>query len=99
MDINNIENDMLITDIALLMAVLDIVRCQSTVSLLPFIAENEAATRIANVTVLIPPAVPTGLPPINISKIETKDVAFVKFCCGTVANPAVLVVTDWKRHA
>lgn len=55
-------------------------------------------TRIQIVTVLIPPAVPTGEPPINISRIETREEALVKFCCGTLAKPAVLVVIDWKRE-
>lgn len=34
---------------------------------------------IQKVTVLIPPAVPTGEPPINIRRIETREEAFVKF--------------------
>ena len=48
----------------------------------------------AMVTVFTPPAVPTGDPPININKSATKADALVKFSCGTLANPAVLVVTD-----
>ena len=54
-------------------------------------------TRTATVTVLIPPAVPTGEPPISIRMIDTAVEAFVKFSCGTEAKPAVLVVTDWKK--
>ena len=53
--------------------------------------------RTAMVTVFIPPAVPTGEPPISIKIIDTAAEAFVKFSCGTEANPAVLVVTDWKK--
>ena len=54
--------------------------------------------RTAMVTVFIPPAVPTGEPPINIKKIDVAAEAFVKFSCGMVAKPAVLVVTDWKKE-
>ena len=50
--------------------------------------------KTATVTVLIPPAVPTGEPPMSIRISETKAEAFVRFSCGTVAKPAVLVVTD-----
>ena len=45
----------------------------------------------------MPPAVPTGEPPINIKSRQTIADAFVKCSCGTVANPAVLVVTDWNN--
>ena len=53
--------------------------------------------RTAMVTVFIPPAVPTGEPPTNIKMMDTAAEAFVKLSCGTEANPAVLVVTDWKK--
>ena len=58
---------------------------------------NAEQIRTAMVTVFIPPAVPTGEPPISIKTIDTAAEAFVKFSCGIVAKPAVLVVTDWKR--
>ena len=61
------------------------------------IVANAEQIRTAIVTVFIPPAVPTGEPPINIKMIDTAAEAFVKFSCGTVAKPAVLVVTDWKK--
>ena len=48
----------------------------------------------AKVTVLMPPAVPTGDPPINIRSRDVRAEAFVRFSWGTVAKPAVLVVTD-----
>ena len=51
----------------------------------------------ATVTVFIPPAVPTGEPPISIKIIDTAAEAFVRFSCGTEAKPAVLVVTDWNK--
>ena len=51
----------------------------------------------AIVTVFIPPAVPTGEPPMDISRRDTKEDAFVRFSCGIEAKPAVLVVTDWNR--
>ena len=52
------------------------------------------AIKIKIVTVFTPPAVPTGDPPININNNDTMEEGFDKFCCGMVANPAVLVVTD-----
>ena len=58
---------------------------------------NAEQIRTAMVTVFIPPAVPTGEPPISINIIDTAAEAFVKFSCGTEAKPAVLVVTDWKK--
>ena len=59
--------------------------------------DNAEQIRTAIVTVFIPPAVPTGEPPISIKIIDTAAVAFVRFSCGTEAKPAVLVVTDWKK--
>ena len=60
---------------------------------------NAEQMRTAMVTVFIPPAVPTGEPPISIKIIDMAAEAFVKFSCGIVAKPAVLVVTDWKSDA
>ena len=54
---------------------------------------------IKNVTVLIPPAVPTGEPPINMRNREIIVEGSVRFSWGIEANPAVLVVTDWKKLA
>ena len=50
------------------------------------------------VTVLMPPAVPVGDPPINISPKDTIEEALERFSCGIVANPAVRVVIDWKKE-
>ena len=61
------------------------------------IVANAEQIRTAMVTVFIPPAVPTGEPPISIKIIDTAAEAFVKYSCGTEANPAVHVVTDWKK--
>ena len=61
------------------------------------IVANAEQTRTAMVTVFIPPAVPTGEPPISIKTIDTVADAFIRFSCGMVAKPAVLVVTDWKK--
>ena len=58
------------------------------------IVANAEQMRTAMVTVFIPPAVPTGEPPISIKMMDTAAEAFVKFSCGTEAKPAVLVVTD-----
>ena len=61
------------------------------------IVANAEQIRTAMVTVFMPPAVPTGEPPISIKIIDTAAEAFVRFSCGTEAKPAVLVVTDWKK--
>ena len=61
------------------------------------IVANAEQTRTAMVTVFMPPAVPTGEPPISIRIIDTAAEAFVRFSCGIVAKPAVRVVTDWKK--
>ena len=58
------------------------------------IVANAEQSSTAIVTVFIPPAVPTGEPPISIKIIDTVAEALVKFSCGIVAKPAVLVVTD-----
>ena len=56
-------------------------------------AEITQNIRIAKVTVLTPPAVPAGDPPMIIKNIETKEEASVSAPCATVSNPAVRVVT------
>lgn len=58
------------------------------------IVENAEQNKVATVTVLIPPAVPTGEPPISIKIMDVRAEAFVRFSCGTEAKPAVLVVID-----
>ena len=58
------------------------------------IVANAEQINTATVTVFIPPAVPTGDPPISIKRIDTIAEAFVKFSWGIEANPAVLVVID-----
>ena len=55
-------------------------------------------TPIANVTVLIPPAVPAGEPPININTHIINFVEGCKLAMSTEANPAVLRVADWKKE-
>ena len=68
------------------------------IKLLPSPPNRHFATIIAKVVVLIPPAVPTGEPPTSIIAMEITDVVSRKFSCGTLAKPAVLVVTDWKKE-
>ena len=75
----------------------EIRRPNSEAPLLFLIVANAEQTRTAIVTVFIPPAVPTGEPPIIIRIIDTVADAFVRFSCGIEAKPAVLVVTDWKK--
>ena len=59
---------------------------------------NAEQTRTAIVTVFNPPAVPTGEPPTSIIAMEMMEVVSRRFSCGTLAKPAVLVVTDWKKE-
>ena len=95
-DRNIIVNDIPTTAMALLSACLGICRLNSTTSFLFWIVASADAISTAMVTVFTPPAVPTGEPPINISSNDTNEDASVRFCCGTVAKPAVLVVMDWN---
>ena len=69
-------------------------RPNSVVLFLFLIVANAEQKRTAIVMVFIPPAVPTGEPPISINMIETAADAFVRFSCGTEAKHAVIVVTD-----
>ena len=71
------------------------IRRPKTVALFLFLmVANAEQISTAMVTVFIPPAVPTGEPPISIKIIDTAAEAFVRFSCGIVAKPAVRVVTD-----
>ena len=79
-DIKAIENEVHTTATALLKASSEILLLKRLTIFLPLTVERAEANRITIVTVLIPPAVPTGEPPINISRMETKEVAFVRFC-------------------
>ena len=72
-------------------------RPNSVAPFLFLIVVNAEQTRTAIVTVFIPPAVPTGEPPISIKIMDMAAEGFVRFSCGTEAKPAVLVVTDWKK--
>ena len=54
---------------------------------------------MANVVVLIPPAVPAGEPPMNISIHPRSLELSVSPDCDTDAKPAVRVVTDWNAEA
>ena len=69
-------------------------RLNSVIDSSCFATESTQNTRIANVTVLTPPAVPVGDPPMIIRNIETSEDASVNAACATVSNPAVRVVTD-----
>ena len=61
------------------------------------VARAETAST-ATVTVLMPPAVPTGEPPMNMSSRQRTDDPLVRFSWGTVAKPAVRVVMLWKKE-
>ena len=89
-----IEKNITTTATAFLMDSSEMRRPNNVALLLFLIVANAEQTRTAMVTVFMPPAVPTGEPPMNIRMIDTAAEAFVKFSCGTVAKPAVLVVTD-----
>ena len=54
---------------------------------------------MTKVAVLIPPAVPAGEPPINMRIDINNFVESCKEAISTEANPAVLVVVDWKKLA
>ena len=94
LDTNSVANEVRHTAIALPEIFLEMVLPNKTGSFLPVITDDAVANKTAKVTVLIPPAVPTGEPPINIRKSERIAVAFVRFSCGRVAKPAVLSVMD-----
>ena len=87
-------NDVVNTAIAFLIDFSDICLLNTSTVLLFLITETAEANKTRNVTVFIPPAVPTGEPPMNINSSEITAEEFVKSSCGIVANPAVLVVTD-----
>ena len=93
-DTDIIANETAITATDLLTDCLGIDLCKREVSSLLFMVAIAEATSTAAVTVLIPPAVPVGEPPINMRIRETNDEALVRFSCGILANPAVLVVMD-----
>ena len=93
-EINTIINDIQKTATAFFTDLCEIERLNITISFLFLTVESAVRSKTITVTVLIPPAVPTGEPPINISTREIIADVFVRFCCGSVANPAVLVVTD-----
>ena len=61
--------------------------------------DRVAAIRAATVVVLMPPPVPPGLAPMNISAISSRVPESVMFSSekGTVVKPAVRAVTDSNR--
>ena len=65
----------------------------------PRSVERVAAIKAATVVVLIPPPVPPGLAPMNISNISNSrlDSVTVSSESGTVVKPAVRAVTDSNR--
>lgn len=66
---------------------------------LPRITAHTAKKRMADVTVLTPPAVLAGEPPIYISTMEITFEAYVILPCPIESKPAVLNVTDWNKLA
>ena len=93
-DKNIMLKDMATTAIAFRIASFEMVRLNIVTSFLFLIDARADAINTVIVTVFTPPAVPNGEPPINISSSDRIADEFVKFSCGMVANPAVLVVTD-----
>ena len=89
--------DVLVTATAFLVICFDKSLLNRDTSFLPRIVAMDVANKTTTVTVLIPPAVPMGEPPINISIRHVIADALVRYSCGIVANPAVLVVIDWKK--
>ena len=78
-EINIILNDIHVTATAFLVISLDKFLLNITTSFLFLIDAIATANSDTIVIVLIPPAVPTGLPPININIKLTKTLEFVKF--------------------
>ena len=78
-DIAQIEINITTTEIAFFIEYSEMRRPNRVASFLLLMVENDEHTRTAMVTVFIPPAVPTGEPPINIKITDTEADAFVKF--------------------
>ena len=78
-DTDMIAKETAITATDLLTDCLGIDLCKREVSSLFFMVATADAIRTAAVTVLIPPAVPVGEPPMNMSISDTNDDAFVRF--------------------
>ena len=76
-DKNIIENDIHVTATAFLVISLESVLLNKTTPFLFLIQAIAIATNDTIVTVLIPPAVPTGEPPININIKQINTVEFV----------------------
>ena len=74
-------------------------RLRITTSLRPSKVDLVAPISRAKVVVLMPPPVPPGLAPMNISTITSSSPASetVSTDRGTVLKPAVRVVIDWNR--
>ena len=87
------------TDNAVRTIFIGIQRLKHSVSSWPARIEPQLSSTTATVTVFTPPAVPTGEPPIYIKKQLNSLETSLSWSCGTVKNPAVLVVTDWKNDA
>ena len=82
-------------------------RCTARESRLPkmFTAPSPRSSVImmkkstANVVTLMPPAVPAGPPPMNISTSMPSQVSSFNWPMSSELNPAVRVCTDWKKPA
>ena len=89
-----IVKDISITEIPVRIFSSGILLPKHSVSLFPFTTVTAVRNNIAIVVVFTPPAVPAGEPPINIRRQEMNTDSSLRSPCGTVKNPAVLVVTD-----
>ena len=96
-DVSMTIKNVITTATALRIEPVDILRLKIVAWFLFRMVAKAEQSRTTMVTVLTPPAVPTGEPPMNISISDTREELFVRFSCGTEAKPAVLVVTDWNR--
>ena len=72
---------------------------KAVASLCPLIVHQRAVHMTPKVEVLIPPPVPPGDAPTNMSRMNRKRVGWVRVAISTVLKPAVRVVTAWKREA
>ena len=96
---NTVKKETVNTETAFLTDSSDSRLLNNETSFLLRMTDVQVFIKTKNVTVLIPPAVPTGLPPINIKRRQIIDDGLVRASWGINANPAVLVVTDWKKEA
>lgn len=69
---------------------------RKTVGCFPLGRESMVSNMVRKVVVLMPPPVEPGQAPMNMRMIVRKRALLLRDADGTVSNPAVRLVTDWK---